>query len=131
MAVTAQRGADIRDDTETSRASDPPALTRGSVVAIGIVQLLLAPALFFIGFGFLFVGAGINPDSTTVGVGEGIALALYGVVALTVLMLLTGGVTLLAAGKSSSSRWVRRAAYVPLGFAGASVIILVGLGIAG
>lgn len=59
---------------------------------------------------------------------DGVLLALYGTVFLTVRMLPVGALTLLVARRS---RVERRAAYLPLSFAGASVVILTGLGIPG
>lgn len=120
----------MADSTETIRRADGQPLTVGRSVGIALGQLVLVPVLFFFGFAFFFVGMGASPDSTAamLTVRDGVLIALYGTVFLTVLMLPVGALTLLVARKSRVGRW---AAYLPLGFAGASVVILTGLGIAG
>lgn len=125
------KAAHVDVGTETIRT--PRTLTGGWGIAIAVAQLMLVPVLFFVGFAFLFVGMGLSPDSTgnASTVRDVVLLVLYAVVFLTVLLLLIGAPTLLIARRSSRARLRRRAAYVPLGFVAGSVLILIGLGIAG
>lgn len=120
----------MADSTETLRRADTQPLAVRRSVGIALSQLGLVPVLFFFGFAFLFVGMGASPDSTaaTLTVRDGVLIALYGTIFLTVLMLPVGALTLFVARKSRLGRW---AAYLPLGLAGLAVVILTGLGIAG
>lgn len=112
----------------------PRALSKGRRIGIAVLQLALVPVFFFIGFGFMFVGMGLNPDSggESLSLHDGVVLGLYGVVFLTVLLLLLiGAPTLLIANERARARLQRRAAYIPLGFAAASAVILAGLWVTG
>lgn len=123
----------MEDGTETTRPSTDRVLSARQGIGIAIVQLVLVPVLFLIGFGFLFVGMGLNPDSAgeVVTLRDAVILGLYAVIFLTVLTLLIGAPTLLVARKSGHPRLERWAAYIPLGLAAVSTIILLGLAIAG
>jgi hypothetical protein len=127
--VTLATGCGMQVGAETT----PQGLGRGQGLGIAIAQLTLVPVLFFIGFGFMFVGIGLSPDGgEAITLRDGFVLALYLFVMLTVLLLLIGGPTLLLARRGGRRPLLeRRAAYIPLGFAAVSTVILIGLGIAG
>jgi hypothetical protein len=110
----------------TDTTAEPgPTVSRGHAVLVGIVQVLLALPLAVTAFGFLFVGMGLGPGDT-VSVADVAVLGLYLVLGVSVLALLAGGVTLIAAGGLGrhEARTVRRVVRVPLWLAGASVAIL-------
>ena len=111
---------------------DEPGPSTGGSIGIAIAQLVLIPVLAIVGFGFLFVGVGLSPQGGEVITGRDMAvLVLYGFIGLTLLVLLIGAPTLLIARGSDRPALARKAARIPLIFAGISALILVGLAIAG
>lgn len=124
--------ADVQADVQATSGPAPP-WSSGRSTAIAILQWLLVPVLSFVAFGFFFVGVGLSPDSTAgaVTVRDGVILALYGIVLVTVLLLLVGAPTQMLARRAGRHRLERRAAYVPLSLAAVSALIMIGLAIAG
>lgn len=101
---------------------------RGSVV---VAQLVLAPVLGLVAFGFAFVGYGLSPDGgDAVGLQDAVVLGLYVVVLATVIALPAGAVVGVIASRSGRPAVARRAAVVPLAMAAVSGVILLGLLIA-